>query len=278
MKEKNIDEIVIIEQLPKIRQQLEQLSVEVQNEIDHALSLDCTEESKNEVKKARATLNNICNELETKRKNVKEAIMQPYLEFETMYNELLKDKLKDADSQLKEKITNIEVEQKKVKEEELRRFANEHFIINNLQEFVSFEDIGLNITLSASEKSLKEQTIAFCEKVSNELELIKNEPFSDEIIIEYKETLDYIYSKMKVITRHRQLEELERKKEELEKQKEEEQKVIEKVEEIIEEEIVAPKEIIEEEDIITVQFTVTGSKEKIKQIKNLMIELGVEYQ
>ena len=53
MEEKTIDlnSLVVVEQLPKIRETLGVISSEIDKEIEYALALDCTEESKTEVKK-----------------------------------------------------------------------------------------------------------------------------------------------------------------------------------------------------------------------------------
>ena len=162
--------------------------------------------------------------------------------------------------------------QLKEKKEELKLFAKEYFNTNNIDDIVCFDDIGLNITLSASMKTLKEQIIAFCEKISSDLKLIELEEYKDEILIEYKNNLDFTKSKLDVINRHKQLEELQKKNQEQEIIKQEEN--IEKIEEII----TPSKEIANDKDIITCTFTITGTREQIMQIEDLLIELGVEYK
>ena len=51
MQEEQLNSLVVVEQLPVIKQQLKIISDEVEKKIEYALSLECTEESKNEVKK-----------------------------------------------------------------------------------------------------------------------------------------------------------------------------------------------------------------------------------
>ena len=89
MEEKELNELVIVEQLPIIKQQLQIISDEVDKEIKNALSLDVNEDSVKEVKNARARLNKIKTTMEDKRKQVKNAVLNPYNEFETIYNELV---------------------------------------------------------------------------------------------------------------------------------------------------------------------------------------------
>ncbi len=273
MEENELNNIVVIKQLPIIEQKLKVISDEVDKEIQYALSLECNEESKNEVKNARAKLNKIKTTLEDKRKQVKNAIIEPYNKFEIIYNDLVKDKLNNADSTLKEKIDLIENEQKQQKEQILREFVEEHCKANNIH--IDFEKIGLNITLSASEKSLKEQAKAFIEKVASELKLIEQEEFSSEILYEYGKSLNYIEAKTKVLQRHKELEEIKKQQEQKQEVEEQEEKIVEKVEETIE--ITAPVEMVDEE-INTYQFEVKATKEQVKQIIEFMKGLGVEYK
>ena len=122
-------------------------------------------------------------------------------------------------------------------------------------------------------KSLKEQIVTFIEKVDSDLKLIGMEEYKEEILIEYNRTLDFVDSKTKVLERHRQLEELKKQQEEIHNKMQEEEKVAEKVEEIV-----APKEVIEDNEIITVQFTITDTKEKIIKLRDYLKENGINYE
>ena len=271
MEENKLDGLIVVEQLPKIKQQLQIISDEVDEKIKYAMSLECTEESVKEVKNVRAELNKIKTVLEEKRKKVKSAVLQPYEEFEGIYNDLVKFKLQMADDTLKNEIDEIEDKQKKEKEDELKQFVEEHCKANNIH--VDFERIGLNITLSASMKSLKEQAKTFIEKVAADLKLIEMEEYSDEILLEYNKCLDYVLAKTTVLGRHKELEEIKAQQEQRQTVDKQEEQIIEKVEEAIE--ITAPVEI---EDVETYQFEVKATKEQIKKLIEFMKELGVEYK
>ena len=268
-----MNDLITIETLPVIKYHLEQLSIEIKEKVDRANNLVCNDETVKTVKQVRADLNKEFNELETQRKQVKSAIMAKYDEFEEIYKENVSNLYKEADATLKEKIDNVENELKLEKEEELREFANQHIEANKLKDLIQYENIGLNITLSASMKSLKEQIIKYIEDVLNDLKLIELEEFKDEILVEYKNNKDFTKSKIDVITRHKQLEELQQKQKEIQLQIDEENKIVEKVEEII-----APKEIIEDEEIIEVSFTVRGKVSKIKELKKWLKESELEYE
>ena len=277
----DVNEIVKIEQMPKVFSQLEKIGEIIKKKTSDLDKLECTEANKQEVKSRRTEINNTLALLEAKKKEIKNKLLEPYNVFEAKYNEECKEKLQNASSILTEKINAIEVQQKLEKEQELREFADEYFNHYMIKDVVKFEDIGLNITLSASIKSLKEQTKAFCERISNDLKLIDLEEYKDEIVIEYLKNLDFAKSKMLVIERHRQLEEIKKREEELKTQQEQEQEVVEKVEEVVEE-IKPPVEIIdveaqEVEEIFTATFTVKTTKAKLKALKNFMESEEIEY-
>lgn len=271
MEEKELNEIIVVKQLPEIKEQLQLISDEVDKEINYALSLEVNEETVKEVKNVRARLNKINSTLEAKRKYVKEAILAPYNDFLEVYDNLVKNKLNEADSTLKMRINDIEDSQKKIKEVELRQFVEEHCKANNMD--IPFEKIGLNITLSASMKSLKEQAKAFIERVASEAELIKQEEYSNEILMEYVQDFNYVNAKTKVLERHKQLDEIQRQQEGKDAVKQIAEDIAKNVEEAIE--ITAPVEI---EDTETYQFEVKATKEQIKKLIDFMKELGVEYK
>ena len=277
----DVNEIVKIEQMPKVFSQLEKIGEIIKKKTSDLDKLECTEANKQEVKSRRTEINNTLALLEAKKKEIKNKLLEPYNVFEEKYNKECKEKLQNASSILTEKINAIEIQQKLEKEQELREFADEYFNHYMIKDVVKFEDIGLNITLSASIKSLKEQTKAFCERISNDLKLIDLEEYKDEIVIEYLKNLDFAKSKMLVVERHRQLEEIKKREEELKAQQEQEQEVVEKVEEVVEE-IKPPVEIIdveaqEVEEIFTATFTVKTTKVKLKALKNFMESEGIEY-
>ena len=277
----DVNEIVKIEQMPKVFSQLEKIGEIIKKKTSDLDKLECTEANKQEVKSRRTEINNTLALLEAKKKEIKNKLLEPYNVFEEKYNKECKEKLQNASSILTEKINAIEIQQKLEKEQELREFADEYFNHYMIKDVVKFEDIGLNITLSASIKSLKEQTKAFCERISNDLKLIDLEEYKDEIVIEYLKNLDFAKSKMIVIERHRQLEEIKKREEELKAQQEQEQEVVEKVEEVVEE-IKPPVEIIdveaqEVEELFTTTFTATTTEAKLKALKNFMESEGIEY-
>lgn len=284
MEEKVLDvnELIKVESLPKIFYQLEEIGKVVDNALVGINDMVCNEDNKKEVKKRKQEITAFKNLMETKRKQIKEQVLEKYNEFNSKYEEEVKTKLVNAENILTEKYTAIEIQQKQDKENELKEFAERHFESYNIKELVKFEDIGLNITLSASVKSLKEQILEFCNKIQGDLNLIELEEFKDEIFLEYKNSLNFANAKIIVTKRHKQLEELQEKQKEVQLRIDEEAKIVEQVEEVIEE-ITPPVEIettvedLENEKWV-LSFTVKGPKEKLKKLKEYIIELGLEWE
>ena len=266
------NELITVETLPVIKYHLEQLSVEIKEKVDRATSLIVNEDTVKEVKQVRADLNKELAELEKQRISVKQAIMAKYDEFEEIYKENVSELYKNADIELKTKIDNVENQLKQEKYDELELFARQYIEVNCLDNIISFDRIPLNITLSASMKSLKDKILEFINKVSSDMQLIELEEYKDEILLEYKRTLDFSKSKLEVAARHKQLEELQQKKKEVQLQIDDDAKIIEKVEEIT-----TPKEIIEDDEILTATFTITTTKQNIIKVREFLKEEGIKY-
>ena len=267
----NKNDLIILEQLPIIKYKLEQLSVEIKDKVDKANSLIVNEDTVKEVKQVRANLTKEFNELESQRKKVKQAIMLKYEEFEEIYKANVSSIYKNADAQLKEKIDSVETSLKEQKRQELYDFAMEYFLASNIQDYVTFDDIGLNITLSASMKSLKEQIVDYCDKVVQDFNLIKMEEFRDEILVEYKKYKDFYTAKQNVITRHNLIQQEQERRNALDKQLEEIKQTEEKVEEVL----VTPIEIEEKQKF---QFTITCTLSQAKKLKEWLKNEEIEYE
>lgn len=269
----DINEIMKVETLPKIFQQLELLSKEIDKEVESALSLVCNEDSKQEVKKARANLNKIKTELEERRKSIKEQVMQPYLNFENVYNELIKDKLVYADNSLKSKIDEIETEQKKEKEQNIIDFFNEYADSLHIANIINWEQMNIKIGLSDSEKKLIEQVRSKLDSIANDIRLIDLEEYSNDIMVEYLKTYDFANSKLTVVNRIAEKQKLEEEKNKREQLQEQDKQIEQKVDN----EITIPVEIVDNsvensEPIYSVRFEVHGTKEKLVDLKKYMTD------
>ena len=267
-------ELIVVKQLPIIEEQLKSLSDEIDEKVSQALSLVVSDETIKEVKKVRAELNADFKDLEQKRKSVKEQVMNPYLQFEEIYKKYVTEKFKYADEELKKKINMIEAEQIKVKSNEIKDYFEEYKASKNI-DFITFENANINITLSASNKSLKEQAKAFIDKVCDDLALINSQEHREEILIEYKSSLNVSLAITTVVTRHKELEELKKKQEVADQQKQVEETMVAKVEEVLS----APSKVeVTQDEILEIAFKVRGSREKLKELVQFLKERGYDYE
>ena len=250
-----MDNLMKITQKAIIEEQLKTISDEIQKRVDYAEKLVCTIDTIKDIKKQRTILRNQFNDLETQRKQVKAEFQAPYLRFEKVYKELISDKYKNADVQLKRKIDNVESELKLQKENNIREYFNEYCESEGI-DFVKFEQIGLNINLSTTEKSLREQAKSFIDKVKSDIELIQHEDNFAEIMIEYTKHLNVSRAIIEVKERHKKLSEIVNSADKnVQNDTNEQQK---------EETLKAP------EQIYTMNFKVSGTKQQLVKLKQYL--------
>jgi hypothetical protein len=273
-------EIISVKQLPVIVEQLAQVKETVIQRVQTATSLVCTDETVKEVKKARAELNSEFKAWEEKRKEVKTAVMTPYEKFEAVYKECVSDTYKAADKDLKSKIDSVENELKEKKSAEVREYFSEYLISKNI-DFLAFEQAGINVTLSASLKSLKEQSKAFVDKICDDLALIDTQEHKAEILVEYKKTLNVSAAITGVTARIKAVEDEKRRQEEAAAIRAAEEQRIAEIKAAVPEpvpEVAAPVEIQSEEKIYILRFTVKGTKDKLRELKAFLDNGGYKYE
>ena len=275
-------DLSIIKQLPQIEEHLKELSTEIDKKVENAKSLVCTEENVKAIKQVRADLNKEFKEVEAQRKAVKEQILAPYMQFEEVYKTYISEKYKSADVDLKQKIESTENELKKQKEQEIKDYFEEYKTANNI-DFVNYEQAKINVTLTASKKSLKEQAKMFIDKITDDLKLIETQECKEEILVEYKQNLNVSRAIQDVANRHKLLEE--------EKRKQEEQKITiisnenheitkesyEQLENVFDKPLEKPEEQ-KQEPILTLKFTVRGTRTKLKELKKFLEDGGYDYE
>ena len=275
-------DLIIIEQLPVIKEQLKKASEEIDIKVENAKKLVCTEENKQSIKKIRTEMNKELQEFETQRKNVKEKVLAPYMKFEEIYKECISEKYKSADRDLKEKIEAIEDQQKLDIENELKAFFYEKRSEHKNMDFITFENVGLNITLSASKVSMERRVEEFIDRISNDLDLIDTQQNKDEILVEYKKDLNVSRAITEVAKRKEQLKQLEESRiaENLEKEK---QQLQNNLQQLANANISTSKSNYEDgeistEKIYSITFKVTGTAPKLKQLKEYLIKEGYQYE
>lgn len=275
-KEINVNELIKVEQLPKIYQQLDTIGELVLEKLKGLNEVQCNEENKQEAKNYKAYLNKIKTELENKRKEIKKQINEPYEQFNAYYEEKVKTVLDNGINQLTEKINEIENKQIEEKRTEIEDFFQEYREFYHLESIIdSIDTVPIKINLSNSTKSLKEETQAFLSKISEEVKVISQESnYRDEILLEYKNNgFDYARAKLTVIQKQNELEKLKNASEIAEKEFKEEQNVVQEVNTLL----TAPVEV-EEEEILEIVFKVKATRTQLKELKNYLVTNEIEYE
>lgn len=178
-------------QQPLIKHRLQELGSSVTARIA-ALNIEnqvATEDTVTTLKSLRAELNKEAKEFESQRKMLKDAIMNPYNEFEDIYKSEIIEKYKVADGLLKNKINNFEMKIKVEKQQALINYFNEIIEHEGIQ-WLTFERLNIEVGLSVSLKKYKEQILEKISKIIEDLDLIKTETFAAEILVDYKKTLN----------------------------------------------------------------------------------------
>ena len=284
------NELIIVKQLPIIEEQLKKASDEIDEKVKNAVALVCNEETIKIVKEVKATLNKELKEFEDKRRQVKSEIMKPYEDFESSYKKYISDKYKSADVELKNKIDVVENELKANKKAEIVNYFNEYLSSKNI-DFIKYEQANINITLTASMKSLKEQAKNFIDKIVDDLNLIDTQEHKAEILVEYKQSLNVSQAITTVTNRFKAIEEEKAKQErdtklqkeivEIAKDGDKYAEHVLTIEEVPQMKIDAPltTPIAEEqEEILTLKFTVKGTRTKLRALKEFLINGGYEYE
>ncbi len=241
-------------------------------------NISFTEETLKQAKEEKAKVNKFKAEVADYRKKIISEYNKPIKVFEDTAKETEKI-LVETYNTINQQVAGYEEKQKQQKEQEIREYFEEYKIANGI-DFINYKQAQINVTLTASVKSLKEQAKAFIDRIIDDLKLIETQECKEEILVEYKQTLNVSKAIQEVANRHKLLEEEKRKqeglKEKLVQQMSEEANramEIKKMQEILQK----PK-IEEKEEILTLKFTVRGTREKLKELKNFLIQGGYDYE
>ena len=281
--------LIVVEQLPIIKQQLQQIKEKFSEETARAKEMECTEDTLKSVRATRAYISKIFKALEDKRKAAKKAILTPYEEFEQVYKECVTDIYRPCDEELAKKIAEVENSLKSAKRADAQEYFDE-YAKSLMIDFVKLDQVGLNITLNASKKSIRTQIKDFLDRVNDELQLIETQPHSAEILVEYKISLNVAQAITRVSERHKAIEEEQRRREAAQAVVEKTAAVVKAVDEVVDESTEfapptaesAPEAPQEEETVAektySTTFTVRGTLPKLKALKEFLNNGGYEYE
>lgn len=267
-----IAKVMEVTQLPVITERLEQVKQAVLQQVNTTTALLCTEDTVKEVKKARAQLGSQFKAWEEQRKAVKQAVMQPYECFEAVYKDCITNTYRSADTALKSKIDAVENELKAKKTAEIKAYFEEclaHYGID----FVTWEQAGIHVTLSASMKSLKEKANAFAKQTANDLAMIALQEHSAEILVEYKQTRNAVQAITAIQEREQAIAAERERLSAAAQQKKQPTSPVQPIQQPVQ-----PPVEIEHQERYKVQFTVIGTKEQLRRLKAFMEAGGYQYE
>ena len=289
--EKNVEqntELIVVTQLPVIKDQLKEVKGRIEERVNNALSLVCTEETYKQVKQVRAELNKEYTELEERRKEIKAQILKPYQDFEAVYKDCAGDLYKAADFQLRDKISEVENGLKAEKEADLEAYFSDYRTSLGIDaDYVSRSDAGIRVGLSDSRKSLHEQAAAFLDRIKADREVIDTLAHGDEVGVEYRKNGFKLTDAMLIVeNRHRAMEAEKARREQARAAEEAAKAAAQHVQEVAKEEtlsapVAAPvAEPIpnEAQVVLTCTFTVKATREKLVALRDFLVEGGYDFE
>ena len=271
--------LIQIVQLPIIKERLHFLKGFVDQRVADAMAMVCTEETVIEVKQIRSELSALFKEAEAQRKNVKTAVMQPYLDFEAVYKECISDPFKRADEDLRGKVAAVEGEIKRACEQKLRDYFAEVTQVNGIA-FLRYEQAGITISMADARaktqppKKLRDQLESFVLRVCQDVDMILTLENADEVMSVYKQTLNATQAIATVQERHRQIEEARAEQERRNAVKAQEAEAARKVEAFAPPVVEIPEP---EADLLTCTFTINDTRERLRRLKQFLDSNGYKY-
>lgn len=286
-------ELMQVTQLPIIKEQLRSAKAAIEARLAQIETLACTEDTIQVCRKARAELREEYALFEDGRKAVKQAILQPYEDFEKEYKECVGDAYKRADAALKSKIDGVTDTIIQECEQELRDYFNELIVINNV-EWLTFERINCKITFTdakqATHKKLREYVLHTVASIANAISALSEMENADELIVEFKKNLDMPLAIQTVQERHRQVEAQRRESEERtlkagantarpsESATEDSDPSSESPKILKAPNVVQGKPDGDDDKVYKTSFTVRGTLAQLKALKAYMLENGITIQ
>ena len=268
---------VQIKSVGEIESNMKEVKGYVENLNNYYKNITFTEETMQEAKNEKSKVNKFKTQVADYRKNIIAEYNKPIKIFEDTAKETEK-LLTETYNTINQQVANYETKQKEIKEQEIKDYFEEYKTANNI-DFITYGQARINVTLSASMKSLKEQAKQFIDKIVDDLKLIETQEHKAEILVEYKQTLNVSNAITSVTSRFKAIEE---EKKKMEQEKELQKFVVDtsKESDKYSEQIILNAPLIEEatEEILTLKFTVRGTRTKLKELKQFLESGGYDYE
>jgi len=242
-------------------------------------SLEPTEDNLALIKRTRTDLKKDFDSLEDARKMAKELIMADYNRLDEMYKKLISSPFKAADDQLKNLVDTVETRLLNAKTDALL----DYFESVNSFDFVSFDEIGLKIIKSKSDKAIKTEIDEYIASIKMSLATIETLPNKERVLAKFQMSKDLNRSISETnieIQREEQIKAQNSERERLEAERKQ------RVEDAIIEEVLQANPQLEkqepqpitEDQVYKASFTVEATKAQLSELKTFMKEKGIRYE
>lgn len=237
-----------------------------------------TEETKEEAEKEKADINKFKKQVADSRKQIVAKYNEPIKLFEETAKEAEKI-LTEAYELINTQVKAFDAKELEKVREKVESYFNEYAASKGI-DFIKFAHMNLSITkglLTATNnltRKTQDMVNEFIDKCEKDLILIDSLEHKEEILIEYKKTLNAADSIAMVMDRHKQLENMQRQEEKKEEQVLTDEAMLNKIESLS-----APVEEVEQkEELVTFAFEFTGPMESAKIIVNALRNVDCEFR
>jgi hypothetical protein len=292
----DVTKAIIVTQKPIITyDELQKISDEVVAKIA-SLEIDKIESTEENLKLSKSTRTSVkksFEDLERIRLKIKDTIMKPYNDMNEVYDKLIASVFNKADTDLKKIVDTIETRMLNEKIDGLIQYFKDE----NKNEFVKFEDVGLKVIRSKSDKFYQtiideylaniKMSIATIETLSNKERVLAKFQMSKDLNRSISETNIEIQREEQIKAQNAEREQLEA---ERKQRAEEAQRIAQQQRQESEDAIVA--EVLQanpqlekqepqpmpEDQVYKASFTVYATKAQLSELKKFMSNTGVKYE
>lgn len=256
-------------------------------------SLEPTEDNLALIKRTRTDLKKDFDDLENARMMAKEIIEKDYNTLNELYKKLIKAPFADADLKLKNLVDTVESGILKLKIDGLK----EYFEDENTFDFISFDDMGLKIIKSKSDKAVKTEIDKYLANIKMSIATIETLPHKERVLAKFQMSKDLNRSISETNIEIQREEQIKAQNAERERQAEERKRLLEEskriesarfqesqdaiVEEVLQANPQLEKQepqLMSEDQVYKASFTVYATKAQLSELKTFMKEKGIRYE
>ena len=266
-------------QVPVIVENLMDMAASYQAKLDYINTLPRDDEGMKAVKALRAEARKEFEELDTKRKEVKQKVMGPYSKAETIFKSFVTTPFNQLDAACKAFSDSVEGEMKARCEAELKEYFEELCAMKGIH-WLKWERMGIKVDMATARlkepKKAMEAVKGKVEKICDDLDTISQEFKGDaaEYLAAYESCLDVSESIRRVNTRK----EAQRIAQENRAQREARMQQSNLVREAIKVAEVGTVVMPQQEKKFRVTFTVTATMPMLRAMKAWLEDKKIEYQ